>query len=196
MNKLALVQIGNDLGTTKYFELISKEIQCDWYYYPDDIKQNDFINELKDLRKNYKKILLGKPIPTHLNNYGIGEEDFTAQAVVNYLEERLNNFEGKHIVVLGRSKLLGRPIFNKLLTKNATVTLCHSHSGDLYRYIKNADALVCATGQKNLIDCSKLDDKLIIVDVGFPGDCYNLEGKDVFKGIGKKTRELLYSFLK
>ena len=198
MKKIALVQVGNDESTTCYFKMIQKDCSgtADWYYYEEDILQEEFIQELKDLQENYDMILTGKPLPAHLDNQGIGDEDFTARAVVRYLESRFENFQGKHVVVIGRSTLLGRPIAKYLLDRDATVTVCHSRSGNLWRYLGDADAIVCAVGKPNFLNCYSI--YVPVVDVGvnkvgdkYVGDCFNTENRDVFTGIGKMTRQIL-----
>ena len=72
----------------------------------------------------------------------------------------------QNIVIVGRSKLVGLPLFNLLLTKDATVTVCHSKTRNLKECTKNADILIVAVGKKGLITKDMVKDNVIIIDVG------------------------------
>ena len=78
--------------------------------------------------------------------------------------------EGKHIVVVGRSSLVGLPFALMMMQKkkgaNATVTVCHTGSGDLKRYTKEADILVAAAGRANVITADMVKPGCVIIDVG------------------------------
>ncbi|MFB6123523.1 MAG: tetrahydrofolate dehydrogenase/cyclohydrolase catalytic domain-containing protein [Haloferacaceae archaeon] len=78
--------------------------------------------------------------------------------------------EGKDVVVLGRSDIVGKPMANLLLQKaeggNATVTVCHSRTQDLAEKTRNADVLVAAVGVPELVDGSMLSEGVVVVDVG------------------------------
>lgn len=79
----------------------------------------------------------------------------TAEACVRLLDHYGIPVSGKHVVILGRSLTVGRPLAMLLLDKNATVTLCHSKTENLPAVCRQADILVCATGREGLIgkDC-------------------------------------------
>ena len=72
----------------------------------------------------------------------------------------------KHIVIVGRSDLVGYPLFNLLLSLNATITLCHSKTKNLGEITRQADILIVAVGKKGLITKNMVKDGVIIVDVG------------------------------
>ncbi len=74
--------------------------------------------------------------------------------------------EGKNAVVIGRSIIVGKPMAELLLNRNATVTICHSKTADLKSYTKNADILVVATGVAGLITKSMVKKDAIVIDVG------------------------------
>lgn len=92
----------------------------------------------------------------------------TAQAVI----ETLNYYEipvrGKHAVVVGRSRVIGKPAAQLLLDMDATVTICHSKTPDLASYTKTADILVAAAGKERLIGPENLDSSknTTVIDVG------------------------------
>ena len=72
---------------------------------------------------------------------------------------------GKHAVVIGRSKLVGRPVAELLLRENATVTICHSATENLAEHTKCADIIITAAGTPNLITADMVKDGVVIVDV-------------------------------
>jgi methylenetetrahydrofolate dehydrogenase (NADP+)/methenyltetrahydrofolate cyclohydrolase len=78
--------------------------------------------------------------------------------------------EGKDVVVVGRSKIVGKPLANLLSQKgpggNATVTLCHSRTEDLAAHTRRADIVIAAAGATNLIDGSMLSEGAVVIDVG------------------------------
>ncbi len=78
--------------------------------------------------------------------------------------------DGKHVVVCGRSNIVGKPIAMLLMQKNAganaTVTLCHTGTKDLGNFTKDADILIVATGRPNTIDSSMVKEGVVVIDVG------------------------------
>jgi methylenetetrahydrofolate dehydrogenase (NADP+) / methenyltetrahydrofolate cyclohydrolase len=91
----------------------------------------------------------------------------TAQAAVLCLEDVLgDDLSGKHVVVIGRSEIVGRPLGLLLLHANATVTVCHRHTGDLSPYTRNADAVVVAVGKPGLVRGDMVRPGAVVVDVG------------------------------
>ena len=81
------------------------------------------------------------------------------------LDEYNIELEGKHVVVIGRSNLVGKPVAQMLLNRNATVTMCHSHTKNLSDITKTADIVVSAVG-KNIIGEKMLKSDCVVVDVG------------------------------
>ena len=67
------------------------------------------------------------------------------------LDEYKIDIEGKKVVIAGRSSLVGLPLFHILLNRNATITLCHSHTKNLNFLTKEADIVIAAVGKANLI---------------------------------------------
>ena len=76
------------------------------------------------------------------------------------------DYTAKNIVIVGRSNLIGKPLFHLLLNKNATVTLCHSKTKDLGKITKKADILISATGCKHLITKDMVKTGAIVIDAG------------------------------
>ena len=92
-----------------------------------------------------------------------------ALAVLRILEENEIEIAGKNVVVVGRGKYVGRPIASLLLSKDATVTLCHSKTENLSDYTKNADILVSACGVPKLITEDMIKEGAVVIDVGING---------------------------
>ena len=129
----------------------------------EDIDCNKMINSI-DYRKdvdgitdvNMGKLLNNSPYLCSCTSLGI----------IRILDEYSIDVSGKNIVILGRSRLVGKPLFSMLLNRDATVTLCHNKTKNLENYIKNADVLVVAIGKKNFIKKDMIKDNCIIIDVG------------------------------
>lgn len=99
----------------------------------------------------------------------MGERCFTpctAEACVELLHAYQIDVAGKHAVVVGRSAVAGRAIAMLLLAKNATVTVCHSHTQGLSKLCREADILVAAAGQPKLITAQHVRAGQIVLDVG------------------------------
>ncbi len=90
----------------------------------------------------------------------------TPKGIMEIFKEYKIDLEGKHVVIVGRSNLVGKPLMLECLNKNATVTMCHSKTINLKSYTKNADILVVAVGKKYLIDKTMVKKGSVIIDVG------------------------------
>ena len=90
----------------------------------------------------------------------------TPAGIVNLLKSQKIKIEGKKIVVIGRSLLVGKPLSLMLLNLNATVTITHSKTINLNKICKEADILIAAAGKPNLIDSSFVKEGAVIIDVG------------------------------
>ncbi len=90
----------------------------------------------------------------------------TARAVLYLIESTGTKIEGKNAVVVGRSKIVGKPTAILLLDKNATVTICHSKTKNLADFTKKADILVVAVGKPKLITKDMVKEGAIVIDVG------------------------------
>lgn len=161
---------------------------------PEDITQQQLEDVLKELSddSDVDGILLQLPLPKGLDenraincinpdkdvdgltpiNFGrmfLGEKSFrpcTPSGIMAILDAMECEIEGKHAVVVGRSKLVGTPVARLLQDANATVTICHSRTKDLRRFTKEADILIAAVGKANLFDASYIKEGAYVVDVG------------------------------
>ena len=90
----------------------------------------------------------------------------TAEAVLSLLDHYRIALEGRHAVVVGRSAVVGKPVANLLLDRNATVTICHSRTRDLAVITSQAEVLVVAAGRAGLIGPDHVGPGAIVIDVG------------------------------
>ncbi len=94
----------------------------------------------------------------------------TAEAVMEILKHEHIATSGKHVVVIGRSLTVGKPLASLLLVRgpggDATVTICHSKSGDIARYSRQADILVAAAGTPHLVNGDMISEGATVIDVG------------------------------
>lgn len=107
--------------------------------------------------------------PQNVGKLVLGLEPYfypaTPQGILMLLDEYGIQIEGRHAVVLGRSNIVGKPISQMLLNRNATVTTCHSFTSNLDEIIKTADILISAVGKK-IVRCKMGKKNSVIVDVG------------------------------
>lgn len=107
--------------------------------------------------------------PENVGRLAIGLEPYyypaTPQGILMLLDEYNIDIEGKNAVVIGRSNIVGKPMARMLLRRNATVTVCHSHTADLEDKIKTADILISAVGKK-IVRCKMVNKNSVVVDVG------------------------------
>lgn len=99
----------------------------------------------------------------------LGEEGFkpcTPNSILTLLKSKKIELEGKEVVVLGRSNIVGKPSVQLLLNENATVTICHSRTKNLKEVCKKADILVVAIGKPKFINSEYIKDGAVIIDVG------------------------------
>ena len=115
--------------------------------------------------------------PANVGKIMIGDYDFlpcTPAGVMEMLEEYHIDPAGKHCVVVGRSNIVGKPQAMLLLHKHGTVTICHSRTPDLASVTRQADILVAAVGQVNLITADMVKPGAVVIDVAMNR---NVEGK-------------------
>lgn len=107
--------------------------------------------------------------PQNLGNLMINDTSMipcTPLGIIELLDFYNIDLEGKNVVVLGRSNIVGKPMLHLLLQKNATVTITHSYTKNLKDITKKADVLIVAIGKSNFITKEYIKDNAIIVDVG------------------------------
>ena len=121
----------------------------------------DAINPDKDIDG------LTAPSVGELSRYGFAlYEPCTASGIMYMLSEAEIPMAGKHVVIIGRSMLVGKPLVPMLLHHDATVTVCHSKTENLEAYTKTADILISATGVPSLITKDMVKPGACVIDVG------------------------------
>ena len=101
-----------------------------------------------------------------LMNDGSGIIPATAGAVDILLKEYSIDVSGKHIVIVGDSILVGKPMAIHFLNRDATLTICHDKTNDLAKFTKQADILIVAVGKVNLINSFHIGQDQVVIDVG------------------------------
>ena len=111
--------------------------------------------------------------PMSVGKMMVGEDTFlpcTPHGVVQMLMRSGVETEGAHVVVVGRSNIVGKPVANMLLQKkkgaNATVTLCHTRTKDLGHFTRQADIIIAASGWPNTVTADMVKEGAVVIDVG------------------------------
>ena len=227
--------ISYEKGAVKKMESLSLKTKV--FEFEENISSDDFIDEFKKINEDDEidGILLFRPLPEHIDEKKVievlderkdldgisykniakvfaGDESgfapCTAKAVIKILESNNIELEGKNIVVLGRSMVIGKPVAMLAIQKNATVTLCHSKTADLKKVCKNADILIVAIGRAKMINDDYIGEDAVVIDVGinfFEGklcgdvDLENVKNAamatPVPKGVGAVTTSVLAEHL-
>ena len=109
----------------------------------------------------------------------------TPRGILRLLDEYNIEIDGKHVVIVGRSNIVGKPLAQMMLNRNATVTVCHSHTKNLADITKTADILVSAAGGK-IIEENMIKQNCVVIDVGiFRDDDGKLRGDVNFETVSK-----------
>ena len=105
-----------------------------------------------------------------LSGRGAGFAPCTAEAVVTLLDHYGIGLDGAHVAVVGRSLVIGRPVAAMLTARNATVTICHTHTRDLADVCREADIVVAAAGHARMLGADAVRAGQVVVDVGINWD--------------------------
>ena len=114
-------------------------------------------------------------------------EPATAEGIIALLKHYQIKLDGKNVVVVGRSNIVGKPLAALMLEQNATVTICHLHTQNLGEITKKADIVVSATGQAFLITADMVKDGAVVVDVGMNHVNGKLVGDVDFDNVKEKA---------
>ena len=191
-------------------------IEFEEYLLPGTTKQEELLDLIEKLNNNEEinGILLQSPIPDGLDineafrkispekdvdgfhpvNVGklvLGQDTFvscTPYGIMKMFEEYNIDLEGKNAVVIGRSNIVGKPMSQCLLNKNATVTICHSRTRNLPEITKNADILVSAIGRPEFVTADMVKEGAVVIDVGINRTAEGkLKGDVDFENVSKKA---------
>lgn len=198
-NPASKIYVNNKKKTAEKLGIKSEVIN-----YPENISEDVLLDKINDLNNddNVTAILVQLPLPKHIDKFKVvdaispkkdvdgftpenfgklfaGEEPYvypcTPKGILLLLDEYKIDLDGKHVVIVGRSNIVGKPLSQMMLRRNATVTVCHSHTKNLSDITKTADILVSAVGEK-IIEENMLKSDCVVVDVG------------IFKDENGKTR--------
>ena len=183
--------------------------------YDDSITEDELLKNIERFNSNdnIDAILVQMPLPSGINEKSIqnavnkykdvdglndsnivdlisGKSSLypcTACGVISLLDKYGVILEGSNVVIVGRSSLVGMPLFHMLENRNATVTLCHSKTRNLQSITKNADIIISATGVKGLIKEDMVNNNTVVVDVGITRENGKLYGDVDFDSVSRKA---------
>ena len=193
---------------------------------PADITQDELIGRIRDANEDdrFHGVLVQLPLPPHMDERTVilsmdpdkdadglhplslgrlveGKPMFvpgTPAGIQELLKRTGYQTDGKHVVICGRSNIVGKPAAILLMQKaewaNATVTVCHTGTKDLARFTRSADILIVAIGKANAITADMVLENTVVIDVGMnrvPDDTskrgYRLVGDVDFEEVSKKA---------
>ena len=196
----------------KFAESIGVEVLA--LVFSEDTSQEEILNKIDVLNdnENVKGIIVQLPIPKNLNKRiildaidfkkdidGLGtiqsgflsnkDKNTILPATVRGILTLFDYYEidlvGKNVVIVGRSDLVGKPLAFACLHKNATVTICHSHTKNLQKITQNADILIVACGVPKMITADFVCEGQVVVDVGIHKKENGLCGDVDFEAVSK-----------
>ena len=169
-------------------------IEFEEFLLPAETSEDELIELIQKLNQDdtVHGVLLQSPVPSHINinrafetispdkdvdgfnavnvgNLTIGRDCFvscTPYGIMRMLEEYNIEVAGKTAVVIGRSNIVGKPMLQCLLSKDATVTICHSKTQNLEEVVKRADIVIAAIGKPNFVTGSMIKEGAVVIDVG------------------------------
>ena len=217
--QLAIIQVGDVEASNRYVKNKLKDceevgIVGHRYWFDENITEDELVEEIKLLQPHYDGVIVQLPLPPHIRSQSATaaidkskdvdgfkvDSEFlpaTPKGIKDYLDYCGFKFEGAHVVIVGRSDIVGKPMAQICTDANATVTLCHSKTKHLDRHLMNADLIICAVGKERFLNCYPIQVPVIDVGINFNengklcGDCYNIAGRDVTPvpgGVGLLTR--------
>ena len=210
-DKPSQIYVKNKSKACEEIGIIFKE-----YLLDEKIEQKELINLIDKLNKDttVHGILLQSPIPNHLDineafrkispekdvdgfnpiNVGklvLNQDTFvscTPFGIMKMFEAYNIDLTGKNVTIIGRSNIVGKPLIQCCLNKNATVTVCHSKTKDLKEHTKKADILIVAIGKSKFITEDMVKNGVVVIDVGINRDENGkLTGDVDFENIEKKA---------
>lgn len=184
--------------------------------FPENLTEEELLTKIAELNndKDIHGILVQLPLPGHIDEKKViesispskdvdgfhpisigrmmtGQETFlpcTPFGIMVMLKEMDIEVSGKHVVVVGRSNIVGKPAGQLFLKENATVTYCHSKTKDLMGHTNRADILVSAVGIANFITSEHVKEGTVVIDVGMNRDENGKLCGDVdFEGVKQKA---------
>ena len=177
--KFENITLKEDISADKFSDIIMDKLSKDVFKLDyDDYDRYGMILQLP--APKHLVDMFNTMVPTHFDVDGFGEINFrsvmttgtaphlpaTPKGIMTLLRNYNIPIEGKHVVIVGRSNIVGKPLAQMMLKENATVTICHSKTENLERITKTADILVVAAGKPKFINETHINEGVTIVDVG------------------------------
>ena len=204
---VCIIQVGNNPASNAYVR--GKLNDCEYCgikahlrVYPESISERELIHEVRMAcdAKKFTGVIVQLPLPAHISAANVvsvippekdidgfnPESKYTActpKGIMMFCAINQIDLDGKHCVIINRSEIVGRPLINLFLEKNATVTVCHSHTKNLREITKQADVLVTAVGKENFITQDMVSKDVLIFDVGITRDSEGKMCGDVDKDV-------------
>lgn len=126
----------------------------------------------------------------NLFNYNEYLSPCTPKGIIKLLEYYNIELSGKDVTIINRSRLVGKPLIFMLLKRNATISVCHTKTKDINKYIKNADILIVAVGKPKFIKVDQIKEGVVIIDVGITRIDGNLYGDADFENVLPKVSRI------
>jgi len=126
----------------------------------------------------------------NLFNYNEYLSPCTPKGIIKLLEYYNIELSGKDVTIINRSRLVGKPLIFMLLKRNATISVCHTKTKDINKYIKNADILIVAVGKPKFIKADQIKEGVVIIDVGITRIDGHLYGDADFENVLPKVSRI------
>ena len=148
-----------------------------------------------DINRAFEKIAPEKDVdgfnPVNVGKLALNKDTFvscTPYGIMKIFEEYNIDLTGKDVVIVGRSNIVGKPLIQCTLNKNATVTVCHSKTENLSKHTRRADILISAIGKPNFITADMVGENATVIDVGINRtEDGKIVGDVDFKNVEKKA---------
>jgi len=220
-------------GALKRAEKVGMEVRQ--YIFPEDVSEQEILEAIEKINRDdsVHGVLILRPLPKTIDDEkvrkalapekdidgitdesqagvysgsGVGFPPCTAEACIEILNHYGVGTRGKSAVVIGRSLIIGKPVAMMLIKGNATVTTCHTKTIDMPSVCREAEILIAAAGQKEMVTADYMNPEQVIIDVGINVDeagklCGDVNAEDaeahsgaytpVPGGVGTVTTSLL-----
>lgn len=188
-------------------------IKAELYSFPESISQEELAAKIKEINASCDGMIIQLPLPKHLDarrlinlidpekdvdgltdislgrlmNNQPGLVPATPKGVIRLLEKYALPLEGKEVVIINRSTLVGKPLAQLFLNQNATVTICHRHTLDIKKHTLRADIVVSAVGQLKFITADMVKEGAVVIDVGTTKVENKIAGDVDFEAVKEKA---------
>lgn len=189
---LCIIQVGDNFASTKYVNGKIKDcnevgIESNLVKLEENISEKKLLELIEVYNNCYNGIIVQLPLPKHIDvkkvqkaiDDKVDVDGFKSSSIfrpctplgIKNLLDEVTNLDGKHVVILGRSEIVGKPMAEILISEsNATVTICNSHTKNISTITKQADVIICAIGKAKFVTKDMVKEGVIIIDVGINQD--------------------------